>query len=99
MEGGSDLDLLCLERPWTDRGEEQRDNKDKEDPPSFLTMEHTDESKKLTEQAKEYGRQRQLKEVSQWLCSFNESCIYRVVGVCLGLSLLNRKISDIKLAR
>ena len=56
MEGGSDLDLLCLEKDWR---EEQRGEKDMEDSSSF----HTDESKKLAEQGK-------LKEVSLWLCSY-----------------------------
>ncbi len=60
MEGGSEVDLLSLDDPppTSGEGEETRDKTS----PSVITMEPTDdESSKLAEQAKEYGRQREVK--------------------------------------
>ena len=55
MEGGSDLDLISLEQPQEgEDGRGDQEDKEKDQPPSFLTMEQTDEAKKLAEQAKEY---------------------------------------------
>lgn len=58
MEGGSDTDLLSLEGtpPDSDPGEVTK-------APSFLTMENSEESQQLAEQAKEY-RQKNEGEVS-----------------------------------
>ncbi len=60
MEGGSEVDLLSLEDPPPTSGEGEETG-DKTSP--SLTMESTDESSKIAEQAKEYGQQREVKWV------------------------------------
>lgn len=61
MEGGTDLDLASLEQAAQRREDDvdkrgDTDDQDKKETSPFLTMEQTEEARKLAEQAKEYGK-------------------------------------------